>query len=291
MPEQLDLDLPSGRLHAERRGVADAPLALCVHGLSANLRAFDAVGPALEAAGWQVVALDLRGRGGSPDTGPGTYGLRAHARDVLDAADALGAQRFALIGWSMGALITLAVALAARERLSHAVLIDAAGSIDDAAVAAVRAGLARLDAVVPSPDAYVEAIRDAGTVEPWEPFWDAYYAYELEERDDGTWSPRTSKTAALEDLDGGIGDDHRPRWAALTMPSLLVRCTVPLGGGLLVPEIERDGIQGSALELQVVEVERNHYGVMTAPELVDAVTARLGQATASVPGASAQPET
>ncbi|WP_205697167.1 alpha/beta fold hydrolase [Conexibacter sp. SYSU D00693] len=290
MPEELDLHLPAGRLHAVRHGDPSAPLVLAVHGLSANHHAFDLLAPALVEDGHQVVALDLRGRGASPDTGPGTYGLPSHAADVLAAADALGHQRFALVGWSMGALITLEVAHAARQRLTGAVLVDAAGAMEEDAVVAVRAGLDRLDAVVDDPAQYVEAIRAVGAVTPWHALWETYFAYELAQGDDGRWRARTSKAAALEDLEAAH-DDHRARWPALTMPSLLVRCTVPLGGGLLVPEIERDGLQAAAAQLQVLEVAENHYGVMVSDAFVRGVRAHLAQARDSVPGEIAVPET
>jgi len=35
-PVELDLHLPSGRLHAQRFGAATAPLVLCLPGLTAN---------------------------------------------------------------------------------------------------------------------------------------------------------------------------------------------------------------------------------------------------------------
>lgn len=271
-------ELEVAGLHAERRGDPGAPLAICVHGLSANLRGFDVLAPALAEAGRQVVAVDLRGRGGTPDSGPGTYGLASHARDVLAVADELDAERFALVGWSMGAFVTLAVAASAGDRLTHAVLIDALGNdIDPAALDAVRAGLARLEAVVPDPETYVAAIRAAGAVDPWEPLWDGYYRYELAQREDGTWSPRTSRSAALEDLEAGVDEDHRARWPALTMPTLVVRCTVPLNGGLLIPETERDAVLAAVPTVEVAEIDRNHFGVITDPGFVGRVVGHLGR--------------
>ena len=41
MAAEFDLDLASGRLHAQRFGEPDAPLVLAVHGLSANMHGFD----------------------------------------------------------------------------------------------------------------------------------------------------------------------------------------------------------------------------------------------------------
>ena len=43
-PVELDLRLPSGRLHAQRFGPESAPLVVCVPGLSANMKSFDFLG-------------------------------------------------------------------------------------------------------------------------------------------------------------------------------------------------------------------------------------------------------
>src|SRR5437588_12215473 len=94
-PLVLDISLPSGRLHAQRFGPATAPLVLCVPGLSANMKSFDFLGERIGASGTlQLVALDLRGRGKSDVTPPGSYGWQSHARDLFGVADALGAERF-----------------------------------------------------------------------------------------------------------------------------------------------------------------------------------------------------
>src|SRR5512141_2036136 len=86
----VDLQLSSGSLRVLRVGADhDAPV-VCVPGLSANARSFDAVSAILAQRGRQVVALDLRGRGFSPATAAGTYGWRHHAKDVLEAAERLG---------------------------------------------------------------------------------------------------------------------------------------------------------------------------------------------------------
>ncbi len=51
-------------MHVQRFRDPDAPLVLAVHGLSANMHAFDYLAPHLVADGdRQWVAVDLRGRG------------------------------------------------------------------------------------------------------------------------------------------------------------------------------------------------------------------------------------
>ena len=261
--QERDLALPSGRMRALERGPADGPLVLCAHGLSANARAFDPIGERLEAAGRRVVAVDLRGRGHSEVTAAGSYGLRAHAADLLDAADLLGADRFTLLGWSMGALIGLVLADRAVGRLAGLALIDHAGAMDPEAVEAVERGLARLDAVVDTPEEYVAAIRAASPVERWGPFWDAFYRYELGRREDGRWAPLTDAAACREDLDETVVHDWPALWRRLPEAVTLLRCTRPLNGGFIVPEAVRDQFAAAVPSARVVEVDANHFDVMT----------------------------
>ncbi len=275
MTDTLDLSLPSGRVRVERSGPADAPAVVCVHGLTANLRSFDGLREPLLAQARQMVAIDLRGRGRSEDTGPGTYGLEAHARDVLAVADELGIGDFDFVGWSMGALTGLVLGGIAVERMRTVVLIDAVGGMDDAAIELVRTGTARLDAVVPDLDTYLDAVKASGIFEPWDPFWEAYFSYELAELSDGAGlSPSTSRAACLEDLEVA-GFDFTPLWANLTMPTLLVWAKQPMGGGLIVPAAVRDAFLAAVPGARVHEVDRNHYGIMIAPGVPEAIAAHV----------------
>jgi len=273
MPEstELDLKLASGTVHAHRWGPTDAPLALCVHGLSANLHAFDYLAERIASPGRQLVALDLRGRGRSEITAPGTYGLTAHAQDALDAATLLGAERFDYVGWSLGALIGITAAGLASERLRSLTMIDHVGTVDPAAYSAVRAGLNRLDAVVDDPADYLAAIRGAGVVTPWNEYWDRIYRYELGERADGRYSPVTDKAACTEDLDLASTGEVTGAWAKITMPALLLRATVPFGGdALVVSEADALALQRAAPGVRVIDVDRNHFGIMTDDGVVAA---------------------
>ncbi|MGI5127030.1 alpha/beta fold hydrolase [Pseudonocardia sp. CA-107938] len=270
---ESDVEVPGGAtVRIARHGDPHAPIVLCVHGLSANLRAFDYVADRIGGAEHQVVAMDLRGRGQSSITPPGSYGLASHAADVLAVADGLGADRFDLVGWSLGALIGITVAGLAGERLRTLTLIDHAREEEPAVHAAVRAGLGRLDAVVGDPADYVATLRTAGHVAQWSHYWDRLYAYELHATGDG-WRPRTSKAACTEDLDR-LADERAglvANWSRITMPALLVRAAVPFAGGDTVTAADRDALRAAAADLRVVEVPQNHFGVMTDERTADAV--------------------
>lgn len=268
----FDLTLPSGRVRARRWGDQGAPLLLCVHGLSANLTAFVKLGERLGGSDRQVVAFDLRGRGRSELTPPGTYGVDSHARDVLAIADRLGADEFDLAGWSLGALIVMRLARDFGDRLRTVTLIDHAGPTDSAALVPIRDGLARLDAVVPTPEAYLKVVRADGVIEPWSLFWDAYYTYELEQLDDGSWWASTSREASEEDLYQEWPRDWSEHWRALTMPTLLIRAMRPLNGALIVPDRAVAALLAVNPAVRVVETpDSNHFTCMVDPVALSAI--------------------
>lgn len=267
------IPLPSGRIRARRWGAPGAPLLLCVPGLSANVCAYTRIAEQLASDNRHIVAMDLRGAGRSEVTPPGSYGMENHARDVLGVADALDAEHFDLVGWSLGALIAMAVAVQAGPRLRSVTLIDHAGPTEPAALVPVRESLARLDLSVSRPQDYLAAARAAGYIEPWSPFWDDYFTYELEQRADGRWQPSASRAAADEDLRQRWPKDWSPYWHALTMPTTLVRALAPLGGALVVPPSAVEAMRDAKPDVRVVETPTsNHYTCMEAP----ATTAAIG---------------
>ena len=54
--ERRDVHTAVGRFASLQAGRAEAPLVVCAHGFPDSARTFDALGPALVAAGYRVVA-------------------------------------------------------------------------------------------------------------------------------------------------------------------------------------------------------------------------------------------
>jgi len=268
--KDVDLQLPSGRLRARRFGPEDAPLVLGVPGLTSNLVSLTAI-----AEVQPMLALDLRGRGFSETTGPGTYGWDAHAQDLLAVADRLGAERFAIVGWSMGAFVAMATAAQAPERVERLVLIDALGEVDEVVVNLIRMSVNRLGAVYPSLEAYLELVRSTGLVTPWNALWERVFEYELRPVPGGV-SARTDRAAVNEDFEYSQTHDPTRYWSALTMPVLLLRAARPLlesAGGVLVPPAVRDRFRAEVPQATVIEIDANHYGIGAHPDTVRAVRA------------------
>jgi len=274
--DDFDIELSAGRVRVRRRGPSDAPLLLCVHGLSANLTAYDYLGDRLAAPQRQVVAFDLRGCGRSALTPAGSYGIEARTDDVLELADALGAPEFDLAGWSLGALIAMNVAVRAGDRLRSVTLIDHAGPADRVALGPVRSGLDRLDAVVDDPAAYLKIVRSLSAITPWSSFWDTFYSYELQQRPDGRWAPTTSRAAAEEDLSQRWPRDWRPYWTALRMPTVLIRAVGTRYGVPLVPAAAVAELRATNPAVRVVETpDSGHDTCMHDPLTADAMAQLL----------------
>ena len=99
-------------------GAPGPPLVL-VHGAGGSLRHWPAAVRRLP--GRRVIALDLPGHGSSPPPAHGSVG--ACARSVLGLLDALGVDRAAIGGHSMGGAVALTLALEAPGRVAALALV------------------------------------------------------------------------------------------------------------------------------------------------------------------------
>jgi 3-oxoadipate enol-lactonase len=119
------IDLPRGPMRVRVRG--EGPPLIWSHGVfyPTDVDDHSALGRVLaRLEGFTVIRYDGRGHGRTP-AGPTAAAHRWDqlARDVVDLADALGLDRFAAGGISMGAAVTLGAALRARDRVSAMLLL------------------------------------------------------------------------------------------------------------------------------------------------------------------------
>ncbi len=113
------------RLFAKSYGPQDASLTVvCLHGLTRNHKDFE---PMIEALGdkCRFIAWDTRGRGKSErDPKAENYLNTTYARDVISMLDHLGLDKVALIGTSMGGLISMILMAMIPERILGVILND-----------------------------------------------------------------------------------------------------------------------------------------------------------------------
>lgn len=98
---------------------------LFVHGFTGAKDEFADLVDAFGARGWHAAAVDLRGHGQSdhPD-GEESYSLGTFVDDVVGTADALGWDRFALVGHSMGGALAQRLVLDHPGRIGRLVLMS-----------------------------------------------------------------------------------------------------------------------------------------------------------------------
>jgi pimeloyl-ACP methyl ester carboxylesterase len=262
-----------------RAGSGPDPI-LCLHGITAQHRAFNAPARVL-ASSRSLVGVDLRGRGDSAKPNSG-YGLEAHARDVVRVLDHLGLRRAVIAGHSMGAFVGLKVALSCPERVRALILLDGGwprvevspeemSGEQKQGAAAIEEGLERafrrLDMTFESPEDYLNFwFPDQGlTMEDLPPDLADYYLYDLEEVEGG-YRPKASRAAAEEDSSSLSSDSPTAEeMRGVGCPVALVRASEGFfpGSDPLVSDETRDAM-AEVLDLRSeTKVEgANHYTML-----------------------------
>jgi pimeloyl-ACP methyl ester carboxylesterase len=221
--------------------------------------------------------MDLRGRGHSEITPAGSYGWDSHVRDLLEIADRCRADTFDIVGHSMGAFIGMSLAAHHPRRCRRLVLIDGVGAPEPAALRSISKSVGRLGQTYPSAAAALSYIQAAGTIPSWDEFWDNYFTWELEPADDDTVRVRTDLVAVAEDSAYASRHDISGLWRQLPGPVQLIRASRPMApdGGLVVCQVDADRFAAEARDATVVEVDADHYSVLTNPPAISAVALGL----------------
>ena len=208
--------------------------ALFIHGVTASHLAWPFVVEKLP--GVRVIAPDLRGRGRSSGV-QGPAGMAAHAADMVAVLDVLEIDATPVIGHSMGAFVSVALAHTHPDRVERLVLVDGGLPLD------VPAGVDpdQLVQFVLGPVAERLSKRWAGVEEYTEQFWrhhpafaddwsaelERYIAYDLEPDGDAFRSATSYPCMADDTRDMNVGVLLPEALASLSKPTLFI--TVPRG--------------------------------------------------------------
>ena len=116
------------RIHYWISGNADAPLVVFTHGATIDHHEWDATLPLVEAAGFRVLAWDMRGHGLSRPASPvsvfGVFDFIEARDDLLALLDKLGVEQVILVGHSMGGNLHQEVVCHHPERVKALVMLD-----------------------------------------------------------------------------------------------------------------------------------------------------------------------
>src|SRR5882757_1846445 len=124
LPQGGEFHLGRMRFHYLDWGNKDRPTILFLHGGALTAHTWDLVCLALRDD-YHCIALDQRGHGDSDWAEDADYSIGAQLADTKGFVDEIGLDKFILVGMSLGAINSLAFAIAHPERLTNLVIIDA----------------------------------------------------------------------------------------------------------------------------------------------------------------------
>jgi len=279
----LDVAVGDATLRALAFGTGTRSV-VAAHGITASAMSWRAVARALPED-WQLVALDLRGRGGSAHA-PGPYGMDRHADDLIAVAEGLPGPTV-LTGQSMGGYAALRAAVRRPDLFTRLVLVDGglplpvpAGVDPDAVLAAVVGpALARLAVTFESEQAYLELFQAHPALTDWNEDLDAYVRYDI------TGAPGAIRSRVNADAISADGRDLvlnadavAADLRALTVPTVLLHA--PRGmlgqepGVLPQPLVDEWLRQAPAIRARLVP-DTNHYTILVGPTGAREVAAAL----------------
>ena len=265
------------QLHYLDHPGADQTIVL-MPGITANAHSFDGLVGAGLSPRFRVLALDLRGRGLSDKPATG-YSMADHAADVVGLLDTLGFQQVVLGGHSFGALLTFYLAAHYPERVTKLVLIDAAASLHPRVRDLIKPSLDRLGKIVPSWDAYLQAMKQAPYFNGWwDPTIESYYRADVQINADGTVQSRSRPGAIAEALDKVLEEPWHQHLAKIHQPAILLNALGPFGLPGTPPVLPYEQAQETVKALKncrYVEIPGNHMTMLFgkgAQRMVEAIT-------------------
>ena len=143
-PPSAFIEVAGLQVHYRDEGPRDDPAPIVLlHGTSASLHTWEGWAQALRGTR-RVVRFDLPGFGLTGPNASGDYSDAAYVSFVLQTLDALQLPRVVLGGNSLGGAIAWQTAVAAPERVSQLILVDAGGYAFEAASVPIGFRIARL---------------------------------------------------------------------------------------------------------------------------------------------------
>lgn len=262
-----------------RAGTGNVPL-ICIHGITAQHRAFNALAQHLGEE-YELIGVDLRGRGdsGKPESG---YGLEAHASDVMRVLDHLGFESAVLVGHSMGGFVGLQAALSHPDRVRALVLLDGGWPRPEVSeeelteeqkekLEEARRGLeraySRLDVVFESPDDYLDFWFPGQGIkmEDLPPELADYYRYDLGEVEGG-YQPKASLDAVGEDTPQiSSSAPTAEQMGDVNCPVALIRPTegfLPGSSPLITEQARVQMVEALDIRSDTVLEGANHYTML-----------------------------
>ena len=158
IPQDKFLTVNNLRLHYLDWGGEGKEIMLLLHGFSSCAHAWDSFSAAMREY-YHVLALDQRGHGESEWAKDAAYSVKDHVADIAGFVDALGIDRFTLMGHSMGGINATEYAASYTHRVSHLIIIDIGPQFDPRGTAKIMQRMATIPEEFDSLEEVVEYLR------------------------------------------------------------------------------------------------------------------------------------
>ena len=275
-PERFDVPVNGGDLCVARWGDT-GPVILAIHGINATHMTWPWVARELEGEA-QVIAPDLRGRGGSRAI-PGPFGMKVHADDCIAILDHLGVDKAVVVGHSMGGFVAAVLALHYPERVSDLVLMDGGlflgelppdVDIDQFINVALGPAAQRLSMMFESLDSYYDfwrvhpSVQDEGA---WNEVFEAYLAYDLMGEPPELHSKTITEAVFADGRDSFTSADLKQFLDDFARPVTFIRAPRGLLNetpGLYSNELMKDIVANHPNVSDVLIHDVNHYTLSTS---------------------------
>jgi pimeloyl-ACP methyl ester carboxylesterase len=132
--ELVTLETPTLAIGCESSGPEDGYPVILLHGWPDDIRTWDRTLPALHAARFRTIVPYLRGFGATRFRFPGTMRsgqLSALGQDLLDLADGLALEHFAVVGHDWGARAAYIASCIAPQRVTRCVALSVGWGTND----------------------------------------------------------------------------------------------------------------------------------------------------------------
>jgi pimeloyl-ACP methyl ester carboxylesterase len=276
---------PDGlRLHARDYPGGPGTPVICIHGLTRNARDFEEVAPPIAATGRRVIAVDVRGRGGSAwDPDFRNYQPGVYAGDIAALLDATGIGRAVFLGTSMGGIITMVLTAVRPQAIAGAILNDIGPEVSPVGIARIAGyvGQGNPPADWAGAAAYIKSVNQSAFPGMDEAGWAAFARRTFKEGPDGRpvldYDPNISAAFKPDpDAPPVAPPDMWPLFRALVAagPVALVRGQI----SDLIDETIAGRMREAAPALIYAEVPGvGHAPLLTEPQAKAAIGAVLAQ--------------
>jgi pimeloyl-ACP methyl ester carboxylesterase len=283
-------------LHYTDWGNAAAPPLILIHGGLDQSRSWDQVALSLRT-NFHVIAPDLRGHGDSDWASGSSYSLADHVYDLTCMMTSLGLEKAAIVGHSMGGMVSLVYAGAFPEKVSRLAVLDGVTNFPARKIKPIEARIAEWIAVLDK-TAWRKTHRYASVADA------AERMRARNARLTRKQAMHLATHALKQDADGSYIwkfdpylrapapyrlslQDHIALWSGIACPTLLVA-----GGESFLPDPEKAGVLGHFRQAELVRIEgAGHWLQHDKPaEVIDVLKTFLGlsvQSPSSTKAASA----